>query len=211
MGDCRIEASSATAEPLARSPGRAFAAPGADLNDVRVELLESSPSREGPRGGLPRREAARQGRGGALLDPSEFAALPKDDADALSVDANVPGRTIGERLEGHVRCHRIECCARRGGPPNDGTKRMGKHPARVAPRGRRARVGGRWLGMVRCPVCGEELETDEEMDAHDHEIPVAMRHAGPGFPCPICGRSFDAEEHLVEHMAQHAGAEAPGD
>ena len=60
--------------------------------------------------------------------------------------------------------------------------------------------------MVRCPVCGEELETDEEMDEHDHEIPVALRHAGPGFPCPICGRSFDAEEHLVEHMAQHAGA-----
>ena len=66
--------------------------------------------------------------------------------------------------------------------------------------------------MVRCLVCGEELETDEEMDAHDHEIPVALRNAGSGFPCPICGGSFDAEEHLVEHMAlEHAGAEAPGE
>jgi uncharacterized protein with PIN domain len=56
--------------------------------------------------------------------------------------------------------------------------------------------------MVRCPVCAEELETAEDMDAHEHEIPVALRNAGSGFACPSCGRSFDGEEHLVEHMAR---------
>jgi uncharacterized protein with PIN domain len=67
--------------------------------------------------------------------------------------------------------------------------------------------------MVRCPVCGEELETVEDIDAHDHEIPLALRKAGPGFPCPMCGRWFDAEEHLVEHMGREheAGAAAPGE
>jgi uncharacterized protein with PIN domain len=53
---------------------------------------------------------------------------------------------------------------------------------------------------VRCPVCAEVLD-EREMDAHDHEIPDALRHAGAGFPCAECGREFDSEEHLVEHQA----------
>jgi predicted RNA-binding Zn-ribbon protein involved in translation (DUF1610 family) len=62
---------------------------------------------------------------------------------------------------------------------------------------------------VKCPVCGEVLETEEEMDAHDHEIPLALRNAGAGFTCPICGEEFDSAEHLVEHEATHVKGEEP--
>ena len=60
---------------------------------------------------------------------------------------------------------------------------------------------------VTCPVCGDEFETDEQLAAHDHEVPLAVRGAGAGFQCPECGAMFDGEEHLVEHQA--AGHEAP--
>jgi C4-type Zn-finger protein len=62
---------------------------------------------------------------------------------------------------------------------------------------------------ARCPVCGEVLETEEEMDAHDHEIPLELRNAGAGFSCPICGAEFDTAEHLVEHEATHVKAGDP--
>jgi endogenous inhibitor of DNA gyrase (YacG/DUF329 family) len=59
------------------------------------------------------------------------------------------------------------------------------------------------MASVKCPVCGEVLETQEDIDAHDHEIPPVIEHAGAGFPCPICGQEFDSAEQLVEHEATH--------
>jgi uncharacterized C2H2 Zn-finger protein len=55
---------------------------------------------------------------------------------------------------------------------------------------------------VTCPVCGEVLETREQVEAHDHEVPIPWEHAGAGVECPICGRLFDSEEDLVEHQAK---------
>jgi predicted RNA-binding Zn-ribbon protein involved in translation (DUF1610 family) len=58
---------------------------------------------------------------------------------------------------------------------------------------------------VTCPICGEELEGQEAIAAHDHEVPVPWQDAGAGFECPSCGRAFDSEEHLVAHQAtEHA-------
>jgi predicted RNA-binding Zn-ribbon protein involved in translation (DUF1610 family) len=54
---------------------------------------------------------------------------------------------------------------------------------------------------VTCPVCGEELEGREAVDAHEHEVPIAFEDAGAGFQCPTCGRWFDTEEALVAHEA----------
>jgi uncharacterized C2H2 Zn-finger protein len=54
---------------------------------------------------------------------------------------------------------------------------------------------------VRCPICGEELESEEELAHHVHEMPVAWKESGAGFVCPTCGAGFDAEEDLIEHEA----------
>jgi rubredoxin len=59
---------------------------------------------------------------------------------------------------------------------------------------------------VKCPVCGDEFETDEQLAAHDHEMPVPWESSGAGFECPECGAMFDGEEHLIEHQAAgHSG------
>jgi rubredoxin len=58
---------------------------------------------------------------------------------------------------------------------------------------------------VTCPICGEALDGEEAIAAHDHEVPIPWEDAGPGFECPVCGRWFDSEEHLVEHEGnEHA-------
>jgi predicted RNA-binding Zn-ribbon protein involved in translation (DUF1610 family) len=74
-----------------------------------------------------------------------------------------------------------------------------------------AKVDAREVRMtVRCPVCGEELESEAGLDAHDHEVPVIVERAGAGFACPTCGRQFDGEEELVAHEAEgHADAGGP--
>jgi predicted RNA-binding Zn-ribbon protein involved in translation (DUF1610 family) len=72
-----------------------------------------------------------------------------------------------------------------------------------------APTDGEFAMAVMCPTCGEALETDEEMDAHDHEIPLALRHGGAGFNCPICGAEFDSAEGLVEHEAIHVRGQEP--
>lgn len=54
---------------------------------------------------------------------------------------------------------------------------------------------------VRCPVCGDEFETQEQLAGHDHAMPVPWREAGSGFECPECGAAFDQEEDLVAHQA----------
>jgi uncharacterized C2H2 Zn-finger protein len=55
---------------------------------------------------------------------------------------------------------------------------------------------------VRCPVCGEGFETDEEFTAHEHEIHPGWKGTGAGFQCPTCGASFTQEEDLVAHQGQ---------
>lgn len=64
--------------------------------------------------------------------------------------------------------------------------------------------------MVRCAICGEELD-ERGMQEHDHEVPPVVQGAGSGFPCPTCGRQFDSEEDLVEHAAlgHEAGSGPP--
>lgn len=64
-----------------------------------------------------------------------------------------------------------------------------------------------------CPICGDELTTDEELRAHDHAMPTPWEHAGAGFECPECGAAFDEQEELVAHQgtAHAGGAAAPGD
>ncbi len=59
--------------------------------------------------------------------------------------------------------------------------------------------------VVTCPVCGEELEGVEAIEAHDHEVPIPWEEAGAGFECPTCGRRFDSEEDLVKHEATGHG------
>jgi len=54
---------------------------------------------------------------------------------------------------------------------------------------------------MRCPVCGEELETQEELHHHHHEVPSSWERGGAGFSCPTCGAEIDAEEDLVAHEA----------
>ncbi|MFL5735909.1 MAG: C2H2-type zinc finger protein [Actinomycetota bacterium] len=56
---------------------------------------------------------------------------------------------------------------------------------------------------IRCPVCGQVLQTDEQIENHDHELVEALEHAGPGFECPICHEEYDTADHLVEHEALH--------
>jgi hypothetical protein len=55
--------------------------------------------------------------------------------------------------------------------------------------------------VVVCPVCGEKLEGEKAVAAHEHEIPLAWEDAGAGFECPICDARFDTEEELVAHEA----------
>lgn len=54
---------------------------------------------------------------------------------------------------------------------------------------------------VRCPVCAEELESEEALAAHNHAMPPSWQEGGAGFPCPECGVGFDSEEDLVKHQA----------
>jgi hypothetical protein len=61
---------------------------------------------------------------------------------------------------------------------------------------------------VRCPVCGEELDSKEALAGHDHEVPVPWEDGGAGYTCPECGVRFDSEEHLIEHQALGHGPSA---
>ncbi len=54
---------------------------------------------------------------------------------------------------------------------------------------------------LRCPVCGQELEDEEDLRAHEHELPSAWQETGAGFACPTCGAEFDDEEALISHEA----------
>ena len=63
---------------------------------------------------------------------------------------------------------------------------------------------------VTCPICGEELTTDADVRAHEHELPRAWENTGAGFDCPECGARFDEEEELVAHQATaHADGTPP--
>jgi uncharacterized C2H2 Zn-finger protein len=55
---------------------------------------------------------------------------------------------------------------------------------------------------VKCPICGDEFETDEQLAEHDHEMPIPWQDSGAGFECPDCGAMFDQQEDLVAHQAQ---------
>lgn len=58
---------------------------------------------------------------------------------------------------------------------------------------------------VTSPICGDELEGRDQIEGHDHEMPMPLEDAGAGFACPSCGRSFHSEEDLVAHQgAGHA-------
>ena len=54
---------------------------------------------------------------------------------------------------------------------------------------------------VRCSVCGETFKTDQELEAHEHDLPDAWEGAGAGFECPECGAMLSEEEALVAHQA----------
>src|SRR3954453_10658532 len=63
-----------------------------------------------------------------------------------------------------------------------------RHPSERRAAGRLGRVAAlrprsrRFVTMaVKCPVCGDEFETNEGLAAHDHEMPVPWESSGAGF------------------------------
>lgn len=56
----------------------------------------------------------------------------------------------------------------------------------------------------RCPACGAEFETQEELDAHTREEHQAQQASG--FRCPACGAEFETQETLDAHSEAEHGA-----
>ena len=49
----------------------------------------------------------------------------------------------------------------------------------------------------RCPACGAEFETQEELDTHAHEQHQAQQTGG--FRCPACGAEYETQDALDAH------------
>jgi uncharacterized C2H2 Zn-finger protein len=61
-----------------------------------------------------------------------------------------------------------------------------------------------------CPECGDTFPTSEELEQHEHAMPLAWEHGSTPFRCPICGSGFDEAEELVTHEATaHPDQDAP--
>ena len=56
----------------------------------------------------------------------------------------------------------------------------------------------------RCPACGMEFETQEELDAHAKAEHQPEHKAG--FRCPACGAEFETQEELESHAKAEHGA-----
>jgi uncharacterized C2H2 Zn-finger protein len=56
----------------------------------------------------------------------------------------------------------------------------------------------------RCPACGAEFETQEELDTHSRESHQAEQTGG--FRCPACGAEFETQEELDAHAKAAHGA-----
>jgi CRISPR/Cas system-associated protein Cas10 (large subunit of type III CRISPR-Cas system) len=56
---------------------------------------------------------------------------------------------------------------------------------------------------IRCQACGRILRSDDEIEEHEHEVILALEHAGAGFECPICHEEYDTAENLVVHESLH--------
>ena len=52
-----------------------------------------------------------------------------------------------------------------------------------------------------CPECGDVFPTREELEAHDHSMPLAWEHGSTPFECPSCGVRFDEADQLINHQA----------
>jgi len=64
--------------------------------------------------------------------------------------------------------------------------------------------------LLTCPECGDTFPTREELDRHDHVMPLAWERGSSSFDCPICGARFDEADQLVTHQASaHPGERAP--
>ena len=63
-----------------------------------------------------------------------------------------------------------------------------------------------------CPECGDTFPTREELDRHEHAMPLAWERGSSSFDCPICGTRFDEADELVTHQATaHPGEDAPAE
>ena len=63
-----------------------------------------------------------------------------------------------------------------------------------------------------CPECGDTFPTREELDRHEHAMPLAWERGSSSFDCPICGARFEEADELVTHQATaHPGEDAPSD
>jgi predicted RNA-binding Zn-ribbon protein involved in translation (DUF1610 family) len=63
-----------------------------------------------------------------------------------------------------------------------------------------------------CPECGDAFPTREELDRHEHAMPLAWERGATPFQCPMCGIGFDEADELVTHQATaHPGENAPDD
>jgi uncharacterized C2H2 Zn-finger protein len=60
-----------------------------------------------------------------------------------------------------------------------------------------------------CPECGDTFASREELEQHEHAMPLAWERGSTNFDCPICGARFDEAEQLVNHQATaHPGEDA---
>jgi hypothetical protein len=63
--------------------------------------------------------------------------------------------------------------------------------------------------MLTCPECGDTFPTREELDAHQHAVPLAWERGSSSFDCPLCGARFDEAEELLTHQGSaHPGERA---
>ena len=51
----------------------------------------------------------------------------------------------------------------------------------------------------RCPACGAEFSTQEELQQHGKQHQATHQHEGHGFRCPACGAEFETQEQLEAH------------
>ena len=64
--------------------------------------------------------------------------------------------------------------------------------------------------LLTCPQCGDTFPSREELERHEHAVPLAWERGSSNFDCPICGARFDEAEELLTHQGSaHPGEDAP--
>ncbi|HEX6131493.1 MAG TPA: C2H2-type zinc finger protein [Actinomycetota bacterium] len=60
-----------------------------------------------------------------------------------------------------------------------------------------------------CPECGDTFPSAEELEAHDHTMPLAWERGTSNFECPTCGARYDEAADLITHQATTHPSDEP--